>query len=79
MAEVPKPAPKPPLNDSTPTAAENERIKKEEADAKQDRDNEKGAKSGRTTYDGMKDIFAKGGSIRGGGIEQRGKTKGRMV
>jgi len=24
-------------------------------------------------------LFAKGGSIRGGGIEQRGKTKGRMV
>ena len=23
--------------------------------------------------------YAKGGSIRGGGIEQRGKTKGRMV
>ena len=65
--------------DSTPTAAENERIKKEEADAEQDRNNEKGAKSGSTTRSNMGKIFAKGGSIRGGGIEQRGKTKGRFV
>jgi hypothetical protein len=27
----------------------------------------------------IKSGYAKGGSIRGGGIEQRGKTKGRMV
>ena len=34
----------------------------------------------KTTKTGMGDkLFAKGGSIRGGGIEQRGKTKGRMV
>ena len=33
-----------------------------------------------TTKDTMKDkLFAKGGSIRGGGCESRGKTKGRMV
>lgn len=33
-----------------------------------------------TTKSGMGDkLFAKGGSIRGGGIEQRGKTKGRFV
>tara|TARA_R110000868_G_scaffold9808_1_gene48307 strand:+ start:1516 stop:1734 length:219 start_codon:yes stop_codon:yes gene_type:complete len=33
-----------------------------------------------TTRTGMGDkLFAKGGSIRGGGCEQRGKTKGRMV
>jgi len=33
-----------------------------------------------TTKTGMGDkLFAKGGSIRGDGIAQRGKTKGRMV
>ena len=38
-----------------------------------------GATSGFTTRDRMGEKFAKGGSIRGGGIESRGKTKGRMV
>ena len=34
----------------------------------------------KTTKTGMGDkLFAKGGSIRGGGCESRGKTKGRMV
>ena len=37
-------------------------------------DNEEGKKRG-----GAIKKYASGGSIRGGGIEQRGKTKGRMV
>ena len=65
--------------DSTPTAAEEKRIKQQMADDKQDADNKRGAESGHTTRDRMKYIFAKGGSIRGGGCESRGKTKGRMV
>ena len=32
-----------------------------------------------TTKTEMGKLFAKGGSIRGGGCESRGKTKGRMV
>jgi len=32
-----------------------------------------------TTRTNMGKMFAKGGSIRGGGCETRGKTKGRMV
>jgi len=32
-----------------------------------------------TTKTEMGEPFKKGGSIRGGGCEQRGKTKGRMV
>jgi len=65
--------------DSTPTAAEYKRIQRQIADAKQDADNARGATSGFTTRDRMGEKFAKGGSIRGGGCEQRGKTKGRMV
>ena len=65
--------------DSTPTVAEDKRIKQQMADDKQDADNARGATSGFTTRDRMGEKFAKGGSIRGGGCEQRGKTKGRMV
>ena len=64
--------------DSTPTAAEEKRIKQKMADDKQDADNKKGG-VGYTTRDLMGEKFAKGGSIRGGGCESRGKTKGRMV
>lgn len=32
-----------------------------------------------TTKTEMGKLFKKGGSIRGGGCEQRGKTRGRMV
>jgi len=65
--------------DSTPTAAEYKRIKQQMADDKQNADNARGATSGFTTRDRMGEKFAKGGSIRGGGCESRGKTKGRMV
>jgi hypothetical protein len=66
--------------DSTPTVAEDKRIKQQMADDKQDADNARGATSGFTTRDRVGEkLFAKGGSIRGGGCESRGKTKGRMV
>ena len=68
MADAPKPAPK--LTVAEQEALDNARdaaAKKKEGKAP-------------TTRTGMGDkLFAKGGSIRGGGCESRGKTKGRMV
>ena len=63
----------------TSTPAEQERMREEARGAKQDAKNVRGATSGFTTRDRMGEKFAKGGSIRGDGIAQRGKTKGRMV
>jgi hypothetical protein len=55
--------------DSTPTVAEDKRIKQQMADDKQDADNARGATSGFTTRDRVGEkLFAKGGSIRGGGM-----------
>ena len=63
-------------DDSKPTPAELAEMKRVKAEA--DRDKKEGKAP--TTRTGMGDkLFAKGGSIRGGGCEQRGKTKGRMV
>ena len=43
-------------------------------------DRDKKEKAAPTTKTGMGEkLFAKGGSIRGGGCETTGKTKGRMV
>lgn len=66
-------------DDSKPTPKEAASMRKQREDMQKDADNAKGAKSGSTT---LKDIgvpLAKGGSIRGGGCETKGKTKGRMV
>jgi hypothetical protein len=63
-------------DDSKPTPAELAEMKRVKAEADRDK---KEAKA-KTTKTGMGDkLFAKGGSIRGGGCESRGKTKGRMV
>jgi hypothetical protein len=59
MADAPKPVPK----DATPTAAEAERMRQQKANAAQDKNNEKGATSGFTTRDRMKEL-AKGGKIK---------------
>ena len=60
----------------TPTPAELAEMKRVKAEAARNTQE----KAAQTTKSGMGDkLFAKGGSIRGGGCEQRGKTKGRMV
>lgn len=74
MADEPKPVPpedkKPPEYD-----AEMERRARDKAKAAYD----KVSPIGKSIPPMPVDKKAKGGSIRGGGIESRGKTKGRMV
>jgi hypothetical protein len=48
-------------------------------DAKRDAAQKKAAEKAPTTYTEMGKKYAKGGSVRGGGIESSGKTKGRFV
>jgi hypothetical protein len=48
-------------------------------DEKKQFDAESKAKTTKTTMGEGKLKFKKGGAIRGGGCEQRGKTKGRFV
>ena len=61
-------------NQANMSAAEKE-MAQEAADNKY---REKADKSP-TTKTGMGEAFKRGGSIRGGGIESRGKTKGKMI
>ena len=68
MADLPKPAPK-------LTVAEQEAL--DNARDAAPREKEKKAPTTRTTM-GDKP-FKKGGSVRGGGVESKGKTKGRML
>ena len=65
-------APPPP-----PTPEERQRMLDEVAQAKKDAAQAK--EPAKTTFTEMGKKFAKGGSIRGGGIESSGKTKGRFV
>jgi hypothetical protein len=61
---------------SVPTPAERAEIER----AKQESNREKAEKAAPTTRTTMGDKpFKKGGSVRGGGIESKGKTKGRML
>lgn len=63
-------------DDSKPTPAERAEMERVRAEAARD----KKEKAAPTTKTGMGEkLFAKGGSIRGGGCETKGKTKGRMV
>ena len=78
MAELSKPAPKPAPKPTTPTGLT---VGEQEAlDNARDAEKRKKEDAAETTKKTMGDkLFAKGGSIRGGGCETKGKTKGRMV
>ena len=78
MAELSKPAPKPAPKPTTPTGLT---VGEQEAlDNARDAEKRKKEDAAETTKKTMGDkLFAKGGSIRGGGIESKGKTKGRFV
>jgi len=70
-------------DDSKPTPAQLAALKaqKAEADAlaSSEREYNKVSPIGKSIPRVPEKKLAKGGSIRGGGCEQRGKTKGRMV
>ena len=70
MAEAPKPAPL--------TEAQKEAIQREKDKRLYDLETQKGGAPTPERPVSTKK-YAKGGSIRGGGIESRGKTKGRFV
>ena len=70
MAEAPK---NPPL-----TEAQKEAIQREKDKRLYDLETQAGAPTPERPVNTPKK-YAKGGSIRGGGIESRGKTKGRFV
>ena len=76
MAEAPKPVPKPPLEDRI--RALEARRKAGESVPELDRAYQEMDKLTDQGYKGSGGKKA-GGSIRGGGVESRGKTKGRMV
>jgi hypothetical protein len=75
---VPPPKPAIPVAEViTPEAQAS--MENQEKNRKLDADVEKGATKGDTTRRNMGKPFASGGSIRGGGIESSGKTKGKFV
>ena len=66
------------LDESVPTPAEKAAMQKQLDEAKQDAANQAGAKAAA----GPNRLMKKGGCVkmaRGGGIEVRGKTRGKMV
>lgn len=74
MAEAPKPAPRNPAQDEAMQREEDKRTR-----ALEDKAYEKSKQP--YVPDVLRPLMRKkaGGSIRGGGVESRGKTKGRMV
>jgi hypothetical protein len=70
-------------DDSKPTPAERAEMERARAEAARDKQEEKAIEDSKKPYvpEVLKGVVRKasGGSIRGGGCETKGKTKGRMV
>ena len=79
MAEAPKPK----VDDSEPTPAQRAAMMAQKIEADRNKQEEKAIEDSKKPYvpEVLKGVVRKasGGSIRGGGCETKGKTKGRMV